>query len=134
MLGPARNEDVRGLVVEAVVALELRTGGGAQLPNAGNLGVLRLAAAHGLDRRVLHALGCVEVRLAGAEGDHVDAAALELLGFGLDGERGGRCERGEALGEHRAQFLPGVTGYFWGYFAASRFSTPGGTIPVTDAP
>ena len=25
-------------------------------------------------------------------------------------------------------------GYFWGYFAASRFSTPVGTIPVTDAP
>src|SRR5207247_2746049 len=46
VLGAARDQDVRRLVVEAVVALELAADGGAWLRDAADLGVLRVAGPH----------------------------------------------------------------------------------------
>ena len=120
VLGAARDEDLLGGVVEALVALELGADGRAQLGDAADLRVLRLPAAHRLDRRLLDPLGRVEVGLPGAEGDHVDAPGAERLSLGLDGE----CRRGgkglQAVSEHgRAPS------------AVSRRVTWGGTSPPT---
>ena len=100
VLGAARDQDVRRLVVEAVVALELAADGGPQLRHAADLGVLRVALPHRLDRRVLDPLGRVEVRLTRAERDHVDAATAQLTGLRLHGERRRWGKRLQAIGQH----------------------------------
>ena len=50
VLGAARDQDVGRLVVEPVVALELAADRGTQLGHAADLGVLRVALPHRLDR------------------------------------------------------------------------------------
>src|SRR5262249_24801304 len=105
-------------------ALELGADGRAQLWNAADLRVFRLAPPHRLERGVLDALGRVEIRLARTERDHVDAAGPQLARLGLHGEGRRRRQRLEAVGQH----------HLTGNFSVSRFSTTGGTMPATDVP
>src|SRR5207302_11232848 len=107
-----------------VVALELGADGPAQLGDAPDLRVLRLAAPHGLHGGILDALRHVEIRLARPERDHVDALGAQLPGLRLHGERRGRGERLQSIGQH----------YLSGNFSVRRFSTTGGTIPATEVP
>src|SRR5262249_17237208 len=97
--------------------------------------ILRLTETHGSDRRVLDAGRGVEIRLAGAEGDDVDAAGAQLTGAGLYGERRGRGKALQAIGEYRHRAPPPAqAGDLGGSFSARRFSTPAGTRLPTDAP
>ena len=136
VLGADGDEDVGRLVGEAVVALELGADGRPQLGDAADLGVLRLPAPHGFDGGVLDALRGVEVRLAGAERDHVDALGTQLLGLGLHGQGRGRGKRLQPIGQHVSLLVRPGSGRLQrgGNFSLSRFSTMGGTMPATEVP
>ncbi len=69
----------RGLVGEAVLALVLVGDGRAQFGDAGGGGVFGEAGGQRLGAGVLDVLRRVEVRLAGAEADDVQAVGLHLL-------------------------------------------------------
>ena len=86
MLAAAGDDDLRGLVGEAVLALVLVGDGRAQLGNAGGGGVFGEAGGQGLGAGVFDVLRGVEVRLAGAEADDVQAVGLHLLGLGVNGQ------------------------------------------------
>src|SRR6185503_13783466 len=85
---------------------------------------------------VLDPLRRVEVRLAGAERDDVDTARAQLLGLGLDGERGGRGEGLQTVGQHVGLLVGRARGPAQrsGYFSVRRFSTIVGTMPATEVP
>ena len=68
----------------------------AQRQDAADLGVLADALVERGARGVLDVIGRVEVGLAGAEADDVDAVGLELGGLRGDGERDRRLDRIEA--------------------------------------
>ena len=77
LLAAGADDDLARLVVEPVLALELARDRGLEFGNAVDRGVLRgLAALDRLDRRLLDVVRRVEVRLAGAEPDHVAARRL----------------------------------------------------------
>ena len=77
LLAAGADDDLRRLVVELVLALELARDRGLQLGNAVDGGVLRrLAVADRLDGRFFDVVGRVEIRLAGAKPDDVAAGQL----------------------------------------------------------
>ncbi len=90
LLAAARHQDLVGRVVEAVVALELVDNGLFQTRRAIDRGVLGLALGDRLARGVLDMFRGVEIRLAGAQPDHVLAFGTKCGGTGGDGQcRGG---------------------------------------------
>ena len=88
LLAAGADGDLLGLVVQAVVALELLDDRRLQLGRAVDRRVLGLAALDGGDGRLLDVVRGVEIRLAGAQADDVAAGGLELAG--LLGHRDGR--------------------------------------------
>ncbi len=101
LLAADADRHLLGLVVEAVFALELRHDGLAQRRCSLRRGVFGLAA---VDRGLsffLDVVGRVEVGLAGAEADDVQALRFKLGRFRghRDGRR--RLNGGQALGENR---------------------------------
>ena len=101
LLAAGADDDLRRLVVEAVLALEL-----ARRPRAFSSGmpstarVLRgPAALDRLDRRLLDVVGRVEIRLAGAEPDHVAARLFERARLVGHRDGGGRLDALQVFGE-----------------------------------
>ncbi len=92
VLGAAGDDDLRGLVAQAVVGLELFGDGGTQFGNAGGRSVLGEAGVEGAHGGGLDVLGCVKIGFAGAETDHVEALGLHGLGAGIDRQGGGGGE------------------------------------------
>ena len=82
----AGDDDLRGLVGEAVLALVFVGDGCAQFGDAGGGGVFGEAGGQRLGAGVFDVLRGVEVRLAGAEADDVQAVGLHLLGLGVNGQ------------------------------------------------
>src|SRR6185436_13620230 len=80
LLGTARDEDLRALVLEAVVAAELGDDRILELVRALNGRVAREPAADRSDAGILDVHRGVEIRLAGAEPDDVLALGLETRG------------------------------------------------------
>jgi len=78
LLAAAADGDLRRLVGKAVLALELLGDGALELGDAVDGGVFCLAALDRLDRRLLDIVGRVEVGLAGAKADDVEARRLQL--------------------------------------------------------
>src|SRR5262249_59839021 len=99
----------------------------AQRGRALDVRVLRGARVERLLRGLLDERRRVEVRLARAEADDVDAGGLELRGLGGDGEGRGRFDDGQPAGE-----LHGATPCL--RLAASALTTAGGTIRETSPP
>jgi hypothetical protein len=85
---------------EAVVAGELADDRGLQLRRAVDIRVFRDALADRLDRGFLDEVGRVEIGLACAQTNHVDALSFQLEHTARHRERGGRLdtiERGGSL-------------------------------------
>ena len=71
----------------------------AQLRRSSDRRVFREVPLDRGNGRVLDVLGGSEMRLAGAEVDHVDALAAQLVGFGHDRHGGGRFDAVDAFGQ-----------------------------------
>ena len=99
LLAAGADRDLRRLVVEAVLALELGADGGLELGDAVDVGVLRLALLEGADGGVLDVVGRVEIGLARRQRDHVPAFRFQLARFRRhpDGLGGGNAV--DAVGE-----------------------------------
>ena len=76
-LAPGRNEDLRALVRQRVIALELADDRVLELGDAFHRRIAREAAADRLDAGIRDLRGRVEIRLADAEPDDVLALRLE---------------------------------------------------------
>ena len=81
LLSTGADDRLLRLVVKTVLALELFRDRLAQLGNAGHRRILCLAAIDGIDRRLLHVVRRVEIRLAGPQTDHVATLRFEFAGF-----------------------------------------------------
>ncbi len=88
MLAPAGDEDLVPGIAQAVVPLHLGHHGVLQLIDAASRGVLGEALPDGLDRGLLDVGRRVEVWLARAEADDVDAFGAHAAGGGADGQSG----------------------------------------------
>ena len=87
LLAAGADDDLRRLIVERVLALELARHRGLQFGHAVNCGIFRrLALADGADRRQLDVVGGVEIRLAGAEPDDVAARRFQRTRFIRNGD------------------------------------------------
>jgi hypothetical protein len=93
MFAAAGDDDLGGLVGEAVLAFVFVGDGCAQLRDAGGGGVFGEAGGQRLGGGVFDVLRGVEVRFAGAETDDVQAVGLHLLGLRVNGEGERGCER-----------------------------------------
>src|ERR1019366_897203 len=87
MLAPARDDDLGGLVGEAILAFVFVGDGRAQLGDAGGGGVFGEAGGQRLGGGVFDVVWGVEVRLAGTEADDVQTVRLHLLGLRVNGQR-----------------------------------------------
>ena len=100
LLAAGADDDLRRLVVEAVLALELARDRGLQLGDAVDRGVLAvLPLADRLDRGFLDVVGRVEVGLAGAEPDDVAAGGFQRARLVGHRDGGGRLDACERVGE-----------------------------------
>src|SRR5690606_1537075 len=90
--------DLVGLVGQVVFAGELGDDRRLQFGHAVGVGVFRFAALDGLDGRRLDVVGRVEVRLAGAQADHVATLTFQLARLGGHGQGGRRLDAGEGGG------------------------------------
>ncbi|MCY1296504.1 hypothetical protein D9M70_458930 [compost metagenome] len=99
LLSAGADNRLGGGVIKVVLALELLGDRFAQFRNAGDRRVLRLAAVDGVDRRLLDIVGRIEVRLPGAEADHITTFRFQLTGFLRNGDSGGRLYTGEGIGK-----------------------------------
>ena len=98
-LAARRDMHLGWLVGEAVLAEKLGADGLFQLGQAVGRRVFGLAFADRLDGRFLDIVRRVEIGLSGAEANDVMAGALEFSGLGGDGDRGGRLDAFEGVGE-----------------------------------
>src|SRR5207247_11475631 len=98
MFAAAGDNDLRRFVGQPVLALELVGDGLAKFGDAAARRVFGEAVGERLDGGVFDVLRRVKVRLACAEADDIQALGLHLLGFGVDGQRQRRGERGGPLG------------------------------------
>ena len=78
VLAAAADGDLVRLVVEAVLAGELFADRLLELGNAVDRGIFGLAALDGVDRRLLDVVGSVEIGLAGAKTNDVEAGGFHL--------------------------------------------------------
>ena len=93
LLAASADRDLRGFIVEAVLALELFGDRLFQLGDAIDVGVFRsLAVADRLDRGLLDVVGRVEIGLAGAQADDIAARRLERARLVGDGDGGRRFD------------------------------------------
>ena len=107
LLAAGADGDLRGLVVEAVLALELARDRLLQLGEPVDRGVLRrLAALDRLDRGLLDVVGRVEIRLAGAEPDDVAARRFQRARFVRHRDRRRRLDALELVGEEGHRLSP----------------------------
>ena len=82
LLAAGADDDLRRLVGQLVLALELARDRGLQFGNAVDGGVFRrLAVADRLDGRLFDVVGRVEIRLAGAKPDDIAARRFERARF-----------------------------------------------------
>ena len=107
LLAARRDDGLRRLVVEAMVALHLGADRLAQRRRAGHRGVAGVVGVDGLDGRFLDVVGRREVGLAGGQADHVFAGRFHLqeLALGGIGRRG--LDAAETIGnESHDAILP----------------------------
>ena len=97
LLAAGADDGLRGLVVEAVLALELAGDGLAQGHDAGNRRVLRLAAADRCDGGFLDVVGRVEIRLADGKTDHVPPLGFQIPRFLRDDDGCRRLDAGKGV-------------------------------------
>src|SRR5581483_11424511 len=83
LLGARAHQDLRALVLDAVVAGELRRNGVLELVDALDVRIARESAANGVDTRLRDGHRGIEVGLACPEADHILALCLEAGGEGL---------------------------------------------------
>ena len=88
LLGARRRHHLRRLVIEPIVALELKADRLLDLAGTAGGSVLGLARGHRFARRFLDSLGGVEVGLAGRQRYHIDSGFLEFRSARLGGHRG----------------------------------------------
>ena len=98
-LSARRDVHLGRLVVQPVFTLELAADRLLKFRDAVRGRVLRLAFADRADGGFLDVLRRVEIRLAGAEADHIQTLALHLVGLGRHGNRGGRLHAGDGIGK-----------------------------------
>ena len=100
LLAAGADRDLRGLVVEPVLALELLDHRFLQLGDAVHVGVLRRpAVADRLDRRLFDVVGRVEIRLAGAQPNDIAAGRFERARLVRHGDGGRRLYALEVVGK-----------------------------------
>ena len=97
MFAAARDDDLRRLVGEAVLALEFGGDGLAQFGNAAAGRVFGEPGGERLGGGVLDVLRRVEIRFARAETDDILAGGFHGLGLGINGQSEGRRQRGGAM-------------------------------------
>ncbi len=97
LLAAGPDDDLRGLVVEAVLALELAGDRLAQGHDAGDRGVLGLAAADGRDGGFLDVVGGVEIGLADGEADDIPPLRFQIPRFLRDDDRRRRLDAGKGV-------------------------------------
>ena len=108
-LAARRDMDLRRLVAQGVVALELGADRLLQLRNAVDGGVLGLAPADRVDGGGLDIVRRVEIRLAGAEPDHVAPRGLQFTRLRRHRDGGGGLDPLEGVGEEgHGQMSPGI--------------------------
>ena len=111
LLAARGDADLRGHIIEPVVALELGADRRLELGNAVHGGVFGLAFLDGADTGGADMRGGREIRLSGPQADHVAPCGLEFLGLGGDGD-GGRgfdarqCRGKTGHGRLRFEFTP----------------------------
>ncbi len=86
MLAATGNDDLLRIVLKIVFALKLTGHCRAQLRRAGGRGVFGKPIGQCLSGGGFNVLGCVEIRFARAESDHILAGGAQRFGFGGDGE------------------------------------------------
>ena len=99
LLAAGADRDLRRRVGEVVLTRELVDDRRLQLRDAVDGGVLRLPVADRLDRGFFDVFGRVEVRLAGAEADHVPTGAFQLGGLLRHRDGGRRFDARERVGQ-----------------------------------
>src|SRR3990170_189833 len=99
LLAATADGDLRRLVGKPVLALEFLGDRPLKLGNAVHGGIFRLAAQNRLDRRLLDVVGRIEVRLAGAKADDVEARGLEFARLAGDGHGRRRLDPFERAGD-----------------------------------
>ena len=97
MLAAIAHRDLRGLVIEAVFALQLARDRGLQFGAAVGRGVFRVAGPDGGHAGVGHVLGRIEIRLAGRQPDHVVTRGLHFHCLGVERHGRGGANDGKAL-------------------------------------
>ena len=99
LLAPSRDDGVRRLVVEPVLAAELGRDRLAQRRNAEHRRIFGLAALDRLDRRLLDVVGGVEVRLADRQRNDVAPLGFEVARLLRHRHGGGGLHAREDVGE-----------------------------------
>ena len=98
-LGAAGHGDLRRLIVHAAVLLQPLTYGLTQLHGACGGSVFGIVVLDRLDAGLFDVVGGGEIRLTGAEADHIQAISTHLLKHRIDGQSGGRlngqCDLGQ---------------------------------------
>src|SRR4030095_4837731 len=97
LLRAGRNQDLPALIVETVLALELRDDCVFQLGRAFDPRVARVAFANRLDARIRDVRRRIKIRLAGAETDDVLAFRLQLRDAAGEGDCGRRLDALDAF-------------------------------------
>ncbi len=89
MLAAAGHQDLGRLVGQAVVGLKFLDNGLFELGDAAHRGIAGEALFDGPDGGFPDVVRSLEVRLPHPEVDYVDPLGLELVGLGVQGQRGG---------------------------------------------
>ena len=109
LLAAGADADLRGLVVEAVLTLELGDDRRLEFRDAVDIGVFRRAPAlDRLDRGRLDVVGRVEIRLAGAEPDHVTTRRFERARLVRHRDGGGGLDALERVREEGHVIISGL--------------------------
>jgi hypothetical protein len=99
LLAAGADRDLRRLVVELVLALELARDRRLELGNAVDIGVLALAALDRPDGGELDVVGRIEIRLAGPQPDDVAPGRFERAGLVRHRDGGRGLDALERVGE-----------------------------------
>ena len=89
MLGPAGNDHLGGLVVQATVLLHPPADRLFQRQNSGSGGILCEVVVDRINGRLLDMLRGIEIRFTGAKANYVDPVRLHLLCHSVNGQGGG---------------------------------------------
>src|SRR5437667_9785878 len=97
MFAATGNNDLRGLVAEAVLAFELVGDGLAQLGDAAGGRVLSEALVECLDGSIFDVLRGIEIRFTRAKTDHILSLGFHLFGLRINRQRERGRERSGVL-------------------------------------